>query len=67
MVFRFLPLFLLYINIKIGKIDVNCSTSRWPPVWEQLFTWLSLVVSLMASFCAVLVPTRCLGCDLGRN
>ena len=24
--------------------------------WKQLFTWLSLVVSLMASFCAVLFP-----------
>ena len=28
---------------------------------KQLFTWLSLVVSLVASFCAVLFPTRCLG------
>ena len=28
---------------------------------KQLFTWLSLVVSLMASFCAVLFPSRCLG------
>ena len=28
---------------------------------KQLFFWLSLVVSLMASFCAVLFPTRCLG------
>ena len=27
---------------------------------KQQFTWLSLVVYLMASFCAVLVPTRCL-------
>ena len=26
---------------------------------KQLFTWLSLVVSLIASFCAVLFPTRC--------
>ena len=34
---------------------------------KQLFTWLSLVVSLMASFCAVLFPTRCLGWDLGLN
>ena len=24
--------------------------------WKQLFTWLPLVVSLMASFCAVLFP-----------
>ena len=28
---------------------------------KQLLIWLSLVVSLMASFCAVLIPTRCLG------
>ena len=25
---------------------------------KQMFTWLSLVVSLMASFCAVIFPTR---------
>ena len=37
-----LSLFLLYINI--GKIEVG----------KQLFTWLSLVVSLVASFFAVL-------------
>ena len=24
--------------------------------WKQLFTWLSLVVSLVASFCAVFFP-----------
>ena len=28
---------------------------------KLLFTWLSLVVSVMVSFCAVLFPTRCLG------
>ena len=28
---------------------------------EKLFTWLSLVMSLMASFCAVLFPTSFLG------
>ena len=32
---------------------------------KQLFTWLSLVVSLMASFYAVLFPTSCLGLYLG--
>ena len=26
---------------------------------KLLFTWLSLVVSMMMSFCAVLFPTRC--------
>ena len=30
----YLSLFLLYIDIKIGKIVVKCYTSRWPPVWE---------------------------------
>ena len=34
---------------------------------KQLFTWVSLVVSLMASFCAVLFHTSCLGWDLGLN
>ena len=29
--------------------------------WKLLFTWLSLVVSMVMSFCAVLFPTRCLG------
>ena len=28
---------------------------------QLLFTWLSLVVSMVMSFCAVLFPTRCLG------
>ena len=28
---------------------------------KLLFTWLSLVVSMMMSFCVVLFPTRCLG------
>ena len=27
---------------------------------KLLFTWLSLVMSMMVSFCAVLFPTRCL-------
>ena len=38
MVFRYLWLFLLYIyiNIKLGKIDIKCSTSRWSPVWESV-------------------------------
>ena len=34
---------------------------------KQLFTWLSLVVSLMASVSAVLFPTRCLEWDQGLN
>ena len=28
---------------------------------KLLFTWLSLVVSMVMFFCAVLFPTRCLG------
>ena len=34
---------------------------------KLLFTRLSLVMSIMVSFCAVLFPTRCLGWDLGLN
>ena len=34
---------------------------------KQLFTWMSLVVSFMAFFCAVLFPAGCLGWDLGLN
>ena len=34
---------------------------------KLLFTWLSLVMPFMVSFCVVLFLTRCLGIDLGRN
>ena len=34
---------------------------------KSLFSWLSLVMSLVVSFCAVVFPTRCLGFDLGLN
>ena len=34
---------------------------------KKMFTSLSLVMSLMASSCAIRFPTRCLGCDLGLN
>ena len=34
---------------------------------KRLFVWLSLVLSLMASFCSVFFPTRCLGWDPGLN
>ena len=34
---------------------------------KLLFTWLSLVISMMVSFCAVLFPTRCLGWNLELN
>ena len=51
-----------YNNIKIGKNRFfNARLAGGHLYGKQLFTWLSLVVSLMASFCAVLFPTRCLG------
>ena len=53
----YLWLFLLYINIKIGKNKLAGDH----PYGKMLFTWLSLVMSMMVSFCAVLFPTRCLG------
>ena len=34
---------------------------------KLLFTWLSLVMSMMVSFCAVFFPARCLGWDLELN
>ena len=34
---------------------------------KLLFTWLSLVMSSMVSFCAVPFPTRCLGWYLELN
>ena len=34
---------------------------------KLLLTWLSLVVPVVVSFCAVLSPTRCLGWDLELN
>ena len=34
---------------------------------KLLFTWLSLMMSLMVSDCAVFFPRRCLGGDLGLN
>ena len=50
MVFRYLSLFLLYINIKIGKNRcLNVRLAGGHLYGKQLFTWLSLVVSLMAS------------------
>ena len=58
MVLRYLSLLLLYINTKIGK---NVRLASGHLYGKQLFTWLLLVVSLMASFCVVLFPTRCLG------
>ena len=33
---------------------------------KLLFTWLSLVMSLVISFCAVLFSTRCLGSKLSQ-
>ena len=51
----------LYINIKIGKIVLNVRLSIDHLYGKLLFTWLSLVMSMMVSFYAVLFPTRCLG------
>ena len=36
--------------------------------WEKWYSvYMQKIMSLMASFCALLFPTRCLGWDLGRN
>ena len=59
----YLWLFTLYINIKIGKNSCfkNVRLAGDHLYGKLLFTWLSLVMSMMVSFCAVLFPTRCLG------
>ena len=53
---RYLSLFLSYIKIKIGKnrsmLNVRLAGDHLYGKW--LFTWQSLVMSLVASFCAVL-------------
>ena len=50
-------------NIKIGKNSklLNVRLAGDHLYGKLLFTWLSLVVSMVMSFCAVLFPTRCLG------
>ena len=51
LVCRYLSLFLLYINIKIGKKKMfNVRLAGVHLYWKWLFTWLSLVMSLVASF-----------------
>ena len=57
MVFRDLSLFLLYINIKIGKKKMfNVRLAGGHLYGKQLFTWLSLVVCLMASIVLSIFP-----------
>ena len=59
----YLWLFSLYINIKIGKVKklLNVRLAGDHLYGKLLFTWLSLVVFMIVSFCAVLFPMRCLG------
>ena len=49
-------LFSLYINIKIGKKLFNVRLSGEHLYGKLMFTWLSLVMSVMVSFSAVLFP-----------
>ena len=52
---------------EIGKKTLNVRLAGDHLFGKLLFTWLSLVVSMVMSFCAVLFPTRCLGWDLEYN
>ena len=61
----YLWLFSLCINIKKVKIVVRLAGDHL--CGKLLFTWLSLVMSMTVSFCAVLFPTRYLGWDLDLN
>ena len=48
--------FSCYINIKTGKIEFNVRLAGGHLYGKQLFTWLSLAVSLMASFMLSFFP-----------
>ena len=50
------PMFLLYINIEKGKNMLNVRLDGDHQYGKLLFTCLSLVMSLMVSFCAVFLP-----------
>ena len=56
MVSCYLLFFLLYINTNKGKNMLNVSVVGDHLYGKLLFTWLSLVMSLMVSFCAVFLP-----------
>ena len=47
-----------FARTRAGKLDGLAGDHLYG---KLLFTWPSLVVSVMVSFCAVLFPTRCLG------
>ena len=51
---RYSSLFLLYMDMKVRNLIVRLAGDDLYGKW--LFNWLSLVMSLMASFCAVLFP-----------
>ena len=52
----FIVLLVIYIIIEIGKIDVKYRLAGDHQYGKLLFSWLSLVMYLMASFCAVFFP-----------
>ena len=58
---------LLFVVIHVIYKYKNRSKSLLRLAGDHLFTWFSLVVSMVMSFCAVLFPTRCLGWDLELN
>ena len=51
----------IYKYRKRKKIDVSVRLADDHLFGKLLLTWLSLVMSLMVSFCAVPLATRCLG------
>ena len=57
--FREKVLFILLVMIKLPSLPHMTKNDHL--YGKLLFTWLSLVMSMMLSFCAVLFPTRCLG------
>ena len=57
--------FCVIYQYKGGLLNVGLAGDHL--CWRLLFTWLSLVMSMMVSFCAVFFPTGCLGWDLELN
>ena len=53
------------LSVSKGSKNVTLAGDHLYGKW--LFTWPSLVMSMILSFCAVLFPTRCLGWDLELN
>ena len=51
-IYKYKNRYILLLNVRLASDHMH---------GKLLFTWLSLVMLMIVSFCAVLFPTRCLG------